>query len=109
MSFFIKGIINYKLLELFIVFRENIFYNRIQKGKGINMITSILTSAFDVAGAVIDGLGTLFGEVIGLVYDGTALTDFGTLVVLVAAVPLAWNILAYFIGLFKSATKIKGR
>ena len=73
------------------------------------MISSVLTAAFDVAGAVITGLATLFGDIIELVYDGTALTDFGTLVILVAAVPLAWNILSYFVNLFKSATKVKGR
>ena len=73
------------------------------------MISGVLTAAFDVAGAVITGLGTLFGDIIALVYDGTALTDFGTLVILVAAVPLAWNILSYFVNLFKSATKVKGR
>lgn len=73
------------------------------------MISGVLTAAFDVAGAVITGLATLFGDIIGLVYDGTALTDFGTLVILVAAVPLAWNILSYFVNLFKSATKVKGR
>jgi uncharacterized membrane protein len=71
------------------------------------MISSILTAAFDVAGAVVTGLATLFGDIIGLVYDGTALTDFGTLVILVAAVPLAWNILSYFVNLFKKATKVK--
>jgi uncharacterized membrane protein len=71
------------------------------------MISAILTSVFDVAGDVVTGLATLFGDIIGLVYDGTALTDFGTLVILVAAVPLAWNILSYFVSLFKSATKIK--
>jgi uncharacterized membrane protein len=71
------------------------------------MISSILTSVFDVAGDVVTGLATLFGDIIGLVYDGTDLTDFGTLVILVAAVPLAWNILSYFVSLFKSATKIK--
>lgn len=73
------------------------------------MISGVLTAAFDVAGAVITGLATLFGDIIALVYDGTALTDFGTLVILVAAVPLAWNILSYFVNLFKSATKVKGR
>jgi uncharacterized membrane protein len=73
------------------------------------MISSILTAAFDVAGDVVTGLATLFGDIIGLVYDGTNLTDFGTLVILVAAVPLAWNILSYFVSLFKSATKVKGR
>lgn len=71
------------------------------------MISSILTAVFDTAGDVVTGLASLFGDIIGLVYDGTALTDFGTLVILVAAVPLAWNILNYFVNLFKKATKVK--
>jgi hypothetical protein len=73
------------------------------------MIATVLTEVFDVAGEVVTGLATLFGELIGTIFDGTDLTDFGSLVILVAAVPLAWNILSYIIGLFKSATKVKGR
>jgi len=73
------------------------------------MITEVLTNVFDVAGEVVTGIATLFGDVISTIFDGTNLTDFGSLVILVAAVPLAWNILSYIIGLFKSATKVKGR
>jgi hypothetical protein len=73
------------------------------------MIGDVLASVFSVAGAVVTGLATLFGDLIETIYDGTALTEFGNLVILVAAVPLAWNILSYIIGLFKSATKVKGR
>jgi uncharacterized membrane protein len=73
------------------------------------MITEVLTNVFDVAGEVVTGLATLFGDLISTLFDGTNLTDFGSLVILVAAVPLAWNILSYIIGLFKSATKVKGR
>lgn len=78
-----------------------------QKEGEQRMISSILTAAFDTAGAVVSGLASLFGDIIALVYDGTALTDFGTLVILVAAVPLAWNILSYFVNMFKKATKVK--
>lgn len=73
------------------------------------MIADILTEVFSTATSVVTGLATLFGDLIALVYDAGALTDFGTLVILVAAVPLAWNILSYIVGLFKSATKVKGR
>jgi hypothetical protein len=73
------------------------------------MITEVLSNVFDVAGEVVTGLAALFGDLIGTIFDGTNLTDFGSLVILVAAVPLAWNILSYIIGLFKSATKVKGR
>jgi hypothetical protein len=73
------------------------------------MITEVLTNVFDVAGEVVTGLATLFGDLIATIFDGTDLTDFGSLVILVAAVPLAWNILSYIISLFKSATKVKGR
>lgn len=73
------------------------------------MIADILAEVFTTAGSVVTGLATLFGDLISLVYDAGALTNFGTLVILVAAVPLAWNILSYIVGLFKSATKVKGR
>lgn len=73
------------------------------------MIANVITSVFSVATSVVSGLGTLFGSIIELMYDTDALTTFGQLVILVAAVPLAWNILTYFVNLFKSATKIKGR
>jgi hypothetical protein len=73
------------------------------------MIASVIASVFSTAGAVVTGLATLFGDLIELVYTGSALTDFGQLVILVAAVPLAWNILSYIIGLFKAGTKVKGR
>jgi low temperature requirement protein LtrA len=73
------------------------------------MIADVITDVFTVASSVTAGLGTLFGAVIELIYDDAALTTFGQLVILVAAVPLAWNILNYFVNLFKSATKIKGR
>jgi uncharacterized membrane protein len=73
------------------------------------MIANVLASVFSVAGSVVTGLATLFGSLIATIYDDAALTEFGQLVILVAAVPLAWNILSYIIGLFKSATKVKGR
>jgi uncharacterized membrane protein len=70
------------------------------------MITDVLTAVFSVASEVVTGFSTLIGELIELIYD-TGLTEFGTLVVLVAAVPLAWNLLNYFINLFRRAAKIK--
>jgi uncharacterized membrane protein len=73
------------------------------------MIATVLTEVFAVAAEVVTGLATLFGSLIATIFDGTDLTDFGSLVILVAAVPLSWNILSYIIGLFKSATKVKGR
>jgi low temperature requirement protein LtrA len=73
------------------------------------MIANVITSVFSVASGVVTGLSTLFGAIIELLYADSALTTFGQLVILVAAVPLAWNILTYFVNLFKSATKIKGR
>jgi len=70
------------------------------------MITDVLTAVFSVASEVVTGFSTLIGELIELIYD-SGLTEFGTLVVLVAAVPLAWNLLNYFINLFRRAAKIK--
>jgi uncharacterized membrane protein len=70
------------------------------------MITDVITGVFSVASAVATGLATLIGELIELIYD-SGLTDFGTLVVLVAAIPLAWNLLTYFVGLFRRAAKVK--
>ena len=73
------------------------------------MIGDVISAVFTVASAVTTGLGTLIGSLIGLIYGGTpaALTTFGTLVVLVAAVPLAWNLLNFFINLFRRAARIK--
>jgi len=73
------------------------------------MIAGIIASVFSTATSVVTGLATLFGDLIALVYDAGALTEFGQLVILVAAVPLAWNILSYIVGLFKAGTKVKGR
>jgi uncharacterized membrane protein len=70
------------------------------------MVSGIITEVFTVVAAVISGLGALFTDLIELVYD-SGLTDFGTLVILVASVPLAWSLVQYMLGLFKSATKIK--
>lgn len=71
------------------------------------MIADIITEVFNVADAVIGGLGTLFTSLIDLVYTAGSLTTFGTLVILVAAVPFAWSVLNYVLGLFKQSTKIK--
>lgn len=71
------------------------------------MVSGIITAVFDVVGAVIGGLATTFTALLELVYDG-GLTDFGTLVILVASVPLAWAMLNFILGLFKQSTKIKG-
>jgi hypothetical protein len=73
------------------------------------MIADVLTEVFATSTAVVTGLATLFGDLIETIYDGAALTEFGSLVILVAAVPLAWNILSYIVGLFKAGTKVKGR
>lgn len=73
------------------------------------MIADIISEVFSTATAVVSGLATLFGDLIATMYDAGALTDFGTLVILVAAVPLAWNVLSYIVGLFKAGTKVKGR
>lgn len=71
------------------------------------MIADVIAEVFATATAVITGLATLFGDLIGVVYDAGALTTFGQLVILVAAVPLAWNLLAYIVNLFKRGTKVK--
>jgi len=73
------------------------------------MIADIITEVFSTASSVVSGLATLFGDLIGTMYTADALTDFGTLVILVAAVPLAWNVLSYIVGLFKAGAKVKGR
>lgn len=73
------------------------------------MIADIISEVFSTATAVVSGLATLFGDLIATMYDAGALTNFGTLVILVAAVPLAWNVLSYIVGLFKAGTKVKGR
>jgi hypothetical protein len=72
------------------------------------MIASVITSVFTIAEAVMTGLASLLGSVIEILFDGTALTDFGTLVILVAAAPLAFSILTYTVGLFKQSAKVKG-
>jgi hypothetical protein len=70
------------------------------------MISGIITAVFSTATAVVTGLASLIGDLIELIYDG-GLTDFGTLVILVAAFPLAWNLLNYFVNLFRKTAKVK--
>ena len=75
------------------------------------MIADILTDLFSVVSAVLTGLGTSLTEVFGLLYDSTstpaALTPLGTVVIIVVGAPLAWALLNYVIGLFRSI-RIRG-
>ena len=92
-----------------IIKEEKIIYNNFRKEKEKKMISTIITATFDVAEAVMTGLASLLGSVIEILFDGTDLTDFGVLVILVAAVPLAFSILNYTVGLFKQSAKVKGK
>lgn len=67
----------------------------------------IIDAVFEVINAVLLGFGNALETLIGLIYAESTLTTFGTLVVLVAAVPLAWSLLTYIVTFFKKATKIK--
>ena len=75
------------------------------------MIADILSDLFSVVSEVITGLGTSLTAVFGLLYDTTAtpaaLTPLGTVVVIVVGAPLAWALLNYVIGLFRSI-RIRG-
>jgi len=70
------------------------------------MIGDVITAVFTTASAVVTGLASLIGDLIELIYD-SGLTDFGTILIVVAAVPLAWNLLTYFVNLFRKAAKVK--
>jgi len=75
------------------------------------MIADILSDLFSVVSAVLTGLGTSLTAVFGLLYDSTstpaALTPLGTVVIIVVGAPLAWALLNYVIGLFRSI-RIRG-
>ena len=73
------------------------------------MIVDIITDLFSVVSEVITGLGTSLTAVFGLLYGGTpaALTPLGTVVILIVGAPLAWALLNYVIGLFRSI-RIRG-
>jgi hypothetical protein len=71
------------------------------------MVSEIITSVFEVVEAVLGGFGSTLTTLIELIYVDGGLTEFGSLVLLVAAVPLAWGLLTYIVTFFKKATKIK--
>lgn len=75
------------------------------------MGAKILTEVFSIAGSVVTGLGTLFTAIFGLIYDSTgggALTELGTIIVLVVAAPLAYMVLAWVISLFRKVKVFGG-
>ena len=73
------------------------------------MVVDIITDLFSVVSAVLTGLGTNLTAVFGLLYGGTpaALTPLGSVVILIVGAPLAWGLLNYVIGLFRSI-RIRG-
>lgn len=70
----------------------------------------ILTELFSIAGSVVTGLGTLFTSIFALIYDSTggALTELGTIIILVVAAPLAYMVLAWVISLFRKVKVFGG-
>lgn len=66
-------------------------------------ITNIVTQSFAVVTAVLGGIGSLISDAIELIYDGTAFTPLGTLVLVAAAAPLAMALLNWVFSLFKKA------
>ncbi len=75
------------------------------------MIADILSDLFSVVSEVITGLGTSLTAVFDLLYDTTAtpaaLTPLGMVVIIIVGAPLAWALLNYVIGLFRSI-RIRG-
>ena len=73
------------------------------------MVADIITDLFSVVSSVLTGLGTNLTAVFGLLYGGTpaALTPLGSVVILIVGAPLAWGLLNYVIGLFRSI-RIRG-
>jgi len=75
------------------------------------MIADFVGGIFDVVAEVTTGLGTTLTAVFGMVYGGepAALTPLGMVLIIIVGAPMAWGLLNYVIGLFRSIRPFGGK
>ena len=75
------------------------------------MIVDFVGGIFDVVADVISGLGTTLTAVFGMIYGGepAALTPLGLVLIIIVGAPMAWGLLNYVIGLFRSIRPFGGK
>jgi hypothetical protein len=62
------------------------------------MIAVIVQDLIEAASALLGELPTIFDDVVDVLYDGTNLTDLGTLIVGAAGFALAWAGIRFIFG-----------
>lgn len=75
------------------------------------MIVDFVGGIFDVVAEVTTGLGTTLTAIFGMVYGGepAALTPLGLVLIIIVGAPIAWGLLNYVIGLFRSIRPFGGK
>lgn len=72
------------------------------------MGADIVAVVFDVATAVLTGLGNLLEGAILLIYDGTDVTNLGYMLMLVIGAPLAFGVISWIFNQFKKIKIFSG-
>jgi hypothetical protein len=62
------------------------------------MIADIVGELTGAASTLLTNLGQVFADIVELVYDGTALTDLGVIIVATAGFALAWAGIRFVFG-----------
>jgi hypothetical protein len=62
------------------------------------MVQTIVTELVGATTALLAELGQVFNDVVGLVYDGTDLTNLGIIIVATAGFALAWAGIRFIFG-----------
>jgi len=62
------------------------------------MVNAIVTELVGATTALLAELGQVFNDVVGLVYDGTDLTNLGIIIVATAGFALAWAGIRFIFG-----------
>jgi hypothetical protein len=62
------------------------------------MVNAIVTELVGATAALLSELGQVFNDVVGLVYDGTDLTNLGIIIVATAGFALAWAGIRFIFG-----------
>jgi hypothetical protein len=62
------------------------------------MVLAIVTELVAATSALLNELGQVFNEIVGLVFDGTDLTNLGIIIVATAGFALAWSGIRFIFG-----------
>jgi len=62
------------------------------------MVADIVTELVGATSALLGDLGQVFTDIVGLVYDGTDLTQLGIIIVATAGFALAWSGIRFVFG-----------